>query len=268
MAKACPRGALGSFLPIVNQFAPTEKHAMEKPSICSSLPFRALIIGTLVFVGLPTGLQASLEVNDLVSLDDLVGGPGGLFLMEKLNADPAWSIRTFCAEPAELVFFDRTYLVGGITLMTDTTNKPLTSFAAWLYNSFLDDALTSFNDEVASDVNTLQFAIWKAMEYTKAEITAATKNDTWYDVYDDLLLGKGWEAAYAADGTWSGTGDIYIVNLRTIGPDGGPDGFAQDQFVRMQSPVPEPMSLVIWSSFALVGAIAVRVHRRSTVPRG
>jgi len=188
-----------------------------------------------------------------------------MFRIDDLNDDPEWNFNSFCAEPLEEVNFTTTYLVQGITLMTDTSNVPLTSFAAWLYNSFLDDTLTSFNAEDPYDVNTLQFAIWKALEYTKETITEATENATWYTDYDARLIAKGWEADYAADANWSGTGDVYVVNIRTIGPDGQPDGYAQDQLVRMPSPVPEPMSLAIWSSFALVAGLAVRAHRRSAI---
>ena len=53
--------------------------------------------------------------------------------------------------------------------------------------------------------------------------------------------------------TWSGTGNIYIMNLRTFDSAGRYTGYAQDQLVRVPGTVPEPMSLAVWSFLGAVG---------------
>jgi len=144
--------------------------------------------------------------------------------------------------------------------------RPLTSFAAWLYSSYLDETLLTFDftikhatsEAAKTQANQLQTAIWRAMEYTRPQIgtgyydTYNVGYDTWKDLFD----------VDVAANNWVGTGDIYVMNVLGKDASGNYTVNAQDQLVRIPDVVvPEPVSLVVWSGLAL-GILVVGLHRR------
>ena len=211
--------------------------------------FNAIVVGLCFFATSGASVQASIQVGDKIKLGDGPGSPGGIFRIDDLNDSPQWNFDSFCVELEEYVNFNTIYVVENIALKTNQGNRTLQSFTAWLYNSYLDQTLSGFNfaSPTAQDANTLQYAIWKSMGYSDAAIGAS-----WSATYNPLLAGKGWANAFAAS-TWSGTGNIYIMNLRTFDSAGRYTGYAQDQLVRVPGSLPEPMSLAVWSFLGAVG---------------
>jgi hypothetical protein len=232
-------------------------------------------LGALALLtGATTTVQASIQVGDIVRIGDGPGTPGGIFYVKDLANNKLAD--TFCVQLEEFVRFDTTYLVAGISTSTVGAGaKPLTSFAAWLYDRYLNGvagsgpALSNFDfanvyaqtsaSAARMQANELQLAIWQAMGYTPAEIGGAS-NGGWYDTYDGKLA--GWEADFNSDvanNLWSGTGDIYVLNLLRKNGAGNYTINAQDQLIRIPSDViPEPVSLAVWS---VLGVAAVGICR-------
>jgi hypothetical protein len=207
-------------------------------------------------------LRASIHVGDRIKFNDGVGTPGGIFSIDDLNDPGNPDFATFCVEITEFINFTSTYAVQGIGMITVNGGKTLQPITAWLYNSFLEGTLASFNSSSVADVNALQLAIWKGMGYTASEIKSHI-GTSWYNTYNPVLVGnlsqpgKPWYADFAADSSWSGVGSIRVMNLRKV-VDGAYTDYAQDQLVRL----PEPWSAVVWCLLGLsVGAFGS--HRRS-----
>lgn len=218
-----------------------------------------------------TNANASIQTGDLVSIGNGHGSPGGIFYLK--DASGTKITDTFCVQLEEFINFNSQYTVvdAYATSTLGKGSKPLTSFAAWLYDRYLNGvegsgpALPSFdfsnvygqtsNSAANFQANELQLAIWVAMGYTPSEIGGEVGG--WYDMYDEKVA--GWEAAYLSDvanNQWSGTGDVYILNLKRS--DNNKD--AQDQLIR-HPVVPEPASLLVW--LAITGVCVGLVRRAS-----
>lgn len=225
----------------------------------------ALITGVVLLLGTSTASRGSVVVGDLIKFGDSVGSPGGVFRVDVLNDAPQWNFDSFCVELEDYINFSTTYVVANIGLTTDRGNRTLSSFTAWLYNSYLDQTLDNFNFAAtnATDANALQFAIWKSMGYSESQIESAAGSSSWYNDYDALLTSKGWANDFANDANWSGTGDIFVMSLRRFDSAGQYTGYAQDQIVRVQTHTPEPMSFVIWTALGLLGVMIYRKQLRT-----
>jgi hypothetical protein len=226
-----------------------------------------LIAAVLLCAACPAASRASIEVGDLIMIGDGVGYPGGISLIDDLNDPGSPDFDSFCVEITEFVDTFNTFAVQNIGLVTDLGGKTLSSYTAWLYNRYLDRAVNgftaSFNAADANDVNALQLAIWKGMGYTPLEVMAQV-GPSWYMAYNFVLGFKPWQSQFAADTSWSGVGDIRIMNLRKVGPLGVYTDYAQDQLVRLPppEPTPEPLSIMVWSLLACcVGAARFRAAR-------
>ncbi len=202
-------------------------------------------------------------VGDLVQFNNGIGSPGGIFHVDVLHDAAPWNFDSFCVELEEYINFSTTYVVESIGLTTDRANRTLNSYTAWLYNSYLDQTLNNFVAGDAADANTLQFAIWKGMGYSETQIESAARNSSWYNKHDDRLNNKGWADDFANDSNWSGTGDVFVMSLRTFDSSGRYTGYAQDQIVRVQAHMPEPMSFAIWISLGLLAGVIYRRQLRS-----
>jgi hypothetical protein len=193
---------------------------------------------TLVVLGLalaPTPARASVQIGDQVSLFDSVGKPGGIFVVDDLsNATP--DFETFCVELQEYIsFYPAVYVVDNISTQSSLTGYNLGPMTAWAYTGYLNGSiLTPAERLVEAKVNALQAVIWYGMGYSIIpEISSAVGSSIDIPLFNSLL------SAYAGSG-WTGLGNIRIMNLLTL------DGHvAQDQLVEV--PVPEPMSVVVWS---------------------
>ena len=217
----------------------------------SFLLVRAAILATVMLCCLE--LRASIHAGDQIKFGDGVGTPGGVFYIDDLNDPGNPDFATFCVEITEFINFTSTYAVQSIGLVTVNGGKTLQPITAWLYNSFLDGALNHFNPTSLADVNALQLAIWKGMGYTEAEIKQYI-GTSWYNTYNAVLAGnslqpgKPWYADFAADTSWSGVGEIRVMNLRKV-VNGAYTDYAQDQLVRV--PAPEPWSAAVWGLLAI-----------------
>jgi hypothetical protein len=238
----------------------------------------SIVMKTLVVLFcFAAGVQASVQVGDLIKVGDGPGSPGGIFYVDDLNDAEVFD--SFCVEIEERINFTEKYAVEAINTQTNQTGKPLTDFVAWLYTEYTSDSLLDFADMFASNpevaANTLQLAIWKGMGYTKNAgsgwydgVDGYIKS-SWYDTYNndytktlaqDLVSGI-WESEFNADvtsGAWSGIGNVRIMNLRKVNSDGSYGGYVQDQLVI----IPEPISVVVWSLLGVsIGAVLLRRER-------
>lgn len=210
--------------------------------------FSLALICVALVVAAPASVQASVKVGDLVKFTNSHGSPGGAFLVDNLNVTGAPDFTTFCAEITEYINFSNTYIVTALG-QTNSSGKTLGSYAAWLFNSFLDGALNGFDPLSASDNNALQLAIWRDMGYTVNEVKSFI-GTSWYNSVNTILDGKTWDDDFD-NSDWTGTGYIEIMQLNGYNTTTGKTGAAaQDQLVRNVPPVPEPMSLLVWSILA------------------
>lgn len=208
-------------------------------------------------------LSASIQVNDVVRLSNGKGSPGGIFHVNDLNDGPANSIEfdTFCVELTEYISFGTDYIVQGIGLQTVNGGKTLQPKTAWLYNSFLDGALSSFNPTKLRDANALQLAIWLSIGYLENDVRDEI-GDSWYDTYFPVLSAKSWDADFSGSG-WVGTGTVRIMNL--VNSNNGYN--AQDQLFRDPTPpgggvpsAPEAASFLIWG--LIISCVTIVTGRR------
>jgi len=212
--------------------------------------------------------KASLQTGDLVRFGNGPGSPGGIFYLKDTGGTKITD--TFCVDLFEYIRFDKTYQVANaFGTATIAGGLPLTSFTAWLFDQYLDGTLSNFDfsnvygqtDATAARIqaNELQLAIWVGMGYSAAQIGGVGAG--WYSTYDGQLA--GWQADFLSDGTWSGTGDVYIVNLLGQDSSGEYTVNVQDQLIRIPGNViPEPLSAVIWL-FLGAGAFGVAQLRRN-----
>jgi hypothetical protein len=232
--------------------------------------YTKLVVAAVILLGCAGPLSASIVVGDLIKLSDGVGSPGGIFKVNDLNDGPLGSIEfeTFCVEITEFISFNTKYAVQSIGLTTIQGGKTLSSYTAWLYNSFLDGTLNNFNPLSMMDANALQLALWKSIGYSQSNINTYI-GTSWYNTYNPVLLAKTWETNFNADvtsGAWVGVEGVRVMNLRKVDTNGNYTNYAQDQLVRFppptrQQPVPEATSLVIWGLLVSCGAIVAGRQR-------
>src|SRR5688572_30400607 len=102
---------------------------IRRYSVCMAVA--ALVLGATFSV------KASIQVGDIVRIGDGPGTPGGIFYIRDFASNKLAD--TFCVQLEEFIRFDTTYLVAGITTSTvGTGSRPLSSFAAWLYDRYLN----------------------------------------------------------------------------------------------------------------------------------
>lgn len=209
-----------------------------------------------------SAVQGSVQVGDLIRMGDGVGTHGGVFHVDDINDGPGFDFDTFCVELQQYINPNNStkYLVESITTQNSLGNQ-LQPFAAWLYNSFLNKTLSGVNFSALTtlDANTIQLGIWRGMGYQDSFIHSVVGN-SFYSPASTNLANNGWTADFANSG-WSGLGNIRIMNLRTVSLHRGvyrPDGFAQDQLVRL----PEPMSIISWATLLSLATGAYRFRKR------
>ena len=238
------------------------------------MPKAIVSLAVITLVVWPLSAEASLQTGDTVKIGNGPGSPGGIFYLN--DAGDNKIIDTFCVQIEEHISFRRTYKVADAKALSTagSGSRSLTSFAAWLFDRYLNGiegvgpALSNFDfsnaygqsnfNAARTQANNLQLAIWVAMGYTPSEIGGAG-NGGWYDTYDDKLA--GWQTDFQNDNSWSGTGDIYIVQLLGKNSSGKYTVHAQDQLIRHPNGVvPEPASAVVWSVLGMVvlGALHLR----------
>ncbi|QEG36010.1 hypothetical protein [Bythopirellula goksoeyrii] len=204
----------------------------------------------------PAVSEASLQIGSKVTFDtSLPGTYGGQFLLTDGGSDAGKEVsafETFCVELTEFVANGGTYMVTGIGDITVQGGRTLTNYAAWLYTEFRQGTLNGFSSSSTNDANALQYAFWREMQYSDADINNALPGSP-AAAYKALYDAESWLADYIADGSWNKAvgylGAVRVINLQTI------DGkHAQDQLVL----VPEASTLAVWSVLCLAGLIAYR----------
>jgi len=249
----------------------------------SQLSAVAVVLAVFFTTSVVARASIVVEVGDDIRLHDGIGSRGGIFQVDVLtkgvNSSP-YDFDTFCVQTQEFVTMNTTYRVLGITKNTYGINQngiKLGSFAAWLYSGFLGvDGVTlgaNFSKTDLLDVNALQVGIWQSMGY-------ASPNTIPTISYDTVLLAS-WVTAFAADAAWAmqaadvngnKTGNVSIMNLAKGYVKHGifkvKDLKIQDQLVWIPpppdggAPVPEPLSLAVWSLLAMcVGGISTQRRR-------
>jgi len=218
---------------------------------------------------LPIGSEAdaSLQVGSKIQINTgLPGTYGGRFGVTD-GGSPAGkevsAFATFCVELTERIANNGVYTVTGISDTTVLGGRTLTSYAAWLYTEFRQGTLNGFdystmvNAQTTNDANALQYALWREMGYDNTDVNN-TLPGTPAASYEALYTAKTWATDFANDASWSGIGNVRIINLKTQ------DGkHAQDQLVL----VPEASTIVVWSALSLIGFVAVYRRVRKSVKR-
>ena len=259
----------------------------------------AAIALVVVNSGLSIAAIEFATVNDTIKLYDGLGGRGGIFYVDVLGAgnvsttapfngsSPYYDFPTFCVEIEEHITpgSSNTYFVDNVSDTTVSGNKKLGSFAAWLYTEYLEAVtspaaagleLVSNWGTTASHANAIQRGIWLSMGYSISDADGAIDGSG----YDSAFFGSLFQAY--KDSAWSDTathnvgndwnygyvtGQVAIMNLTNGTVRGGSK--AQDQLVINPelppgggAPVPEPMSLLVWSLFAVcIGGCGVGRYR-------
>jgi hypothetical protein len=224
------------------------------------------VVGLALVTWLMCGpsVQASIQQFDHVKLLNGIGSPGGIFYVDNVTDAVEPNFPTFCVEILEHITLGTEYEVVSLSNVTIDTNKTLGDFTAWIYTNFInlvnggsfyDNAVTLADLSVEKKVNSLQKGIWEGMLWSATDI-----NNVLGSNYDTGLLST-LHSKFTASG-WTGTGDVYVMNLKTLA-----GGKAQDQLAIVppgsdngNSPVPEPMSLFVWS--LLAGCVGVAIGRR------
>jgi hypothetical protein len=229
-------------------------------------------LAALATVGSPAA-QASIQAGNVIKFADGPGTPGGIFYVQNVTAPSEPVFDTFCVQLEEKIAFGNTYKVDAISHTSEVAgSRPLTSFAAWLYNSYLNQTLASFDFSIKdaasganaaaalTQANELQTATWHALGYTRDQI-----GQGYYDTYN--VNYGAWQNLFNADvaaNNWSGTGDIYVLNLLGQDANGNYTVNAQDQLARISSVVPEPWSLAVWGGL-VAGVLLAKRRGRSQV---
>jgi hypothetical protein len=194
--------------------------------------------------------------NEIHVLDGPGNTGGGEFT---IVVDSTTSFVSFCLQMTEYINFTSAFKVDAISTFAvsdpvlnggdplDLYRDPLSDQTAFLYTQFRAGTLTDysysgFNHQASA--NSLQKAIWMFEE----ELPMVASNPF-------VML------ANSAMGTWSGLGNVRVMNLSRNGQE------AQDQLMlvpgRDITEVPEPASLILFGSGVSLAGMARRRQRRS-----
>lgn len=241
--------------------------------------FRILVRSALAAALLVGTQWAAAEVvtGTVVKFADGVGNnPGGAFVGSVVSgASGTWnnSFESFCLEYNENISFGTNYRVGGVSKHTvnaagaygtysgsepghTSTKDPISASTAWLFTQFYTTHLS--NSAVwgsGSQVNkntALQQAIWSLEGESFGSMSSLAIN------YKNKAI------AAVSSSSWSGIGNVRVLNLYSKDNQGNYTRHAQDQLY-MVSAVPEPETYAMMlAGLALVGGIARRRRNKAT----
>lgn len=241
------------------------------------------------------------EAGDTIRLYDGPGSRGGVFYVDVRGTGNSstfdtynttfngtatkYDFPTFCVEIDETISFNTDYYVAAISDTTAKTGYKLGSFAAWLYTEYLAPYLgpgagltnIPYYGTSAQQANAIQRGIWLSMGYSVTKVTNSLVGGYDHDFFDALFAAyksSPWvgSSTVNADNPWNygyETGQVAVMNL-TNGKTGNKQKNYQDQLVidtelpppTGNSPVPEPLSVLVWSMLAICfGTLGARRER-------
>ena len=241
-------------------------------------------IGTLVRSALATSLlvgaqwaTATVVTGTIVQFTDGIGeGNGGAFNGSVVSgASGSWnnSFQSFCVEYNEHISFgSTTYRVAGVTDHTvnapgaygtysgtevghTSTQDPISASTAWLFTQFfttnLSDTAIWGNGSQSVKNTAVQQAIWSLEDEPSGPISSLASSY------------KNMANTAVSSGTWSGIGNVRVLNLYSQDSQGQYTVNAQDQLY-MVATVPEPETYALMlAGLALVGGIARRRRNKA-----
>jgi len=228
---------------------------------------KKLLLLLFVFVLMTMMPFAGITTVSAAPTMTLVGhGPGttsgGEFLFNP-SGIPGYDglLRTFCLEREESVSYWSLY---DVTISTEAllggTNHgpagpgggdPLDPLTAFVYDSYIKGIFDDYgsDDDVADAV---QESVWYFEDEQDPDWSPASGSLT------EKLINDTWDAVNGPNPTWSGIGNVIVLNLWEFGH-AGEDGFhRQDQLAL--APIPAPGSIFLGSlGIGLVGWLRRRI---------
>ena len=220
---------------------------------------------------------ATVVTGTIVQFTDGVGdGNGGAFNGSVISgASGTWnnSFQSFCVEYNEHISFGSTnYRVAGVTGHTvnapgaygtysgtevghTSTQDPISASTAWLFTQFfttnLSDTAIWGNGSQSVKNTAVQQAIWSLEDEPSGPISSLASSY------------KNMANTAVSSGTWSGIGNVRVLNLYSQDSQGQYTVNAQDQLY-MVATVPEPETYALMlAGLALVGGIARRRRNKA-----
>jgi hypothetical protein len=189
------------------------------------------------------------------------------------DVDNSWVYKTFCVEESETfspgtayyaTIDNRIYNNGGAVGSPGALVANNVKIAYGLYaEGLLESAIgpSSFEYDTGTFAGNLQQFIWDSQDGSYNTVSLALKSEI-----------EAWAAANPAKASHY-LQYVLVMNLwsqKPAGPDGGPytnGGAAQSQLILTQTspadaPLPEPMTLAMWSGLSILGLGMARRHRR------
>jgi len=186
---------------------------------------------------------------------------GGAFTASGLGADSGGdTFLTFCLEFTEHISLNTAYFVdvntqavGGGSGVSGTyagdvngvsgSNDPLSAATAWLYTQFRDVSnnplgVYGFTQNNAASHNAMQLAIWKLENEISSTFNTAAFSSYNSSTLAQSLVSAAIGATTGANPSWSGLGNVAVLNLYTSYTNGVFSGNSQSQLYN--TPVPEP----------------------------
>lgn len=242
----------------------------------------------LTFTGI-LGVQAAFAAPMVLTDGDRInltwganaGGAngGGAFTVTGMGVDAGSdTFLTFCLEYSEHISLGTAYYVdvdtkavGGGSGVTATyagdvsgilnSFDPLSAATAWLYTQFRNTSnplgIYGFTQNNAASHNAMQLAIWKLENEISSTVNTTVHNNYLGNTLAQSLVAAAVNATTGASPSWSGLGNVQVLNLYASYSNGVFSGNAQSQLYLAPVPEPEIYSMIA-AGLGLMGFVARR----------